>query len=301
MTPFDINHDAMLVRTPAEARVVDLEAHLAGSGYTLGVFHAPVGTDPAFTIADWLADPLIPPCNWAGGTLLERIVSVIAEGRQGRLVTNIAPRSATGSDINYAVAGGGLAAIRELLLRVKILSRRVEIQHWTFASIGQTAGALAALAHRKVVLESVHVLVRDGGRQKMLTVAVGIDDALGTARAAYTARLLAGAGGIRTPYEVKPGQSTVTSRVELFAPYGLAGAFDALVGECGGLVLGMLHRYSTEGVSFRMVFKGPDKDLTHATATRLGLSVVTGGGAFLTNGSSPAVEGILKRLKEGLA
>ena len=146
-----------------------------------------------------------------------------AEGKNGRLVTNMAPRSATGSDINYTVAGGRLAAIRELLLRVKVLSRSVETQQWHFSSIGQAAVALAALAHHKVVLESVVGLVRGGGRQGLLLITIGVDDALGRARAAYTARLLAGAGGDRTPYEAKPGQSTATSSVELYAPFGHAG------------------------------------------------------------------------------
>jgi FAD/FMN-containing dehydrogenase len=329
---FEINKQAMIVRTPVEAKVSDLESFLGRYGFTLGAFQPPVGTDPAFTVAGWLNDPLIPPCNWAGGTLLERIVSVTAEGRSGRLVTNMAPRSATGPDLNYLLAStiGTLARIRVLWLRVRPapVKRAEVILH--FDRLGHALGALAALAHRKAHLESAHFVSQGGFHTLVLVHDEGTD--LGRARAKFADSIVRAAGGVNAEAGVsvdrndpKGGAGLVVKvenlpsnaadvislfgtgdararAVELYAPYSRSVELDNAAAELAGLGArcGVVYRYGTEGCSILFMFDA-DADRAAALDSPAGAAMmVRGGGAFLTAGANPALSSVFERLRQGL-
>ncbi|MBI5529740.1 MAG: FAD-binding oxidoreductase [Deltaproteobacteria bacterium] len=327
---FEINSKAMLVKTPVEVRVDDLEAELGRHGFTLGAFQPPAGSNPAFTVADWLADPLIPPCNWAGGTLLDRIVSISAQGKGGRLVTNMAPRSATGPDLNYLVSStaGALARVREIWLRVHPAPSARGEAVYRFDLLERAAAALASLAHRKAKIEAAHFTSNGSFHTLVLVHDTGTD--LGRARAQFADTIVRAAGaataeagvsvepvdpggraGLAVRVEALPsGSADVLAEcgrarkdgVEVYARYSnlaaireAGGALERLGSRCGAL-----WRYGTEGFSVLFGFDGktpPDaaRVASDAAAGRGGM-VVRCGGAFLTNGGSPVIEGIFRRI-----
>ncbi|MFA6033610.1 MAG: hypothetical protein WC889_11980, partial [Myxococcota bacterium] len=66
MNVFKLHNEAMTVTVDADVKVAELERFLRAHGLTLGEFQPPVGHDAGFSMADWIADPLIPAQNYDG-------------------------------------------------------------------------------------------------------------------------------------------------------------------------------------------------------------------------------------------
>ena len=297
MNDFLINHDGMTIKAPANSTVSELEAFLNSSGYTLGRFHAPVGTDTALTIAGWLKDPLVPPMYYEGA-LPELVVSIDASGPLGGLITNPAPRSATGPDINYLVVGvRDLAEVRSVLLRIKVRAGTLVEQAYSFSALEPAITALAALAHGKSCFEWAY-LVADGPGDVVVTVGHDTASELGRARKAHVERLVSSCGG--SPADGVRAAPDSGRSIELWAPYNAA---RALQGSCevlfeGGAGPCRVYRYGKEGVSiaFGAVVAEKVKEDAHRVVAASGGFIVQGGGAFGVNGNPAALDRIFGSL-----